>query len=68
MGKPTTTTIKDSGGTTRKSWTATYDVLGDMLTRVGAGGAGQTTSYTYDGMQNLTNTTDAKGMSRTMLK
>ena len=39
MGKPTTTTIKDSGGTTRKSCTATYDVLGDMLTRVGAGGA-----------------------------
>lgn len=58
-GKPTTVAIKDSGGTTQKSWTATYDVLGDMLTRVGAGGAGQTTTYAYDGMMNRTSTTDA---------
>jgi RHS repeat-associated protein len=59
MGDVTALTIKDSGGTTRKSWTATYDVLGDRLTLVGAGGAGQTTSYSYDGMKNRTSTTDA---------
>jgi RHS repeat-associated protein len=58
-GKPTTVTFKDSGGTTKKSFTATYDVLGDMLTLVGAGGAGQTTTYAYDGMMNRTSTTDA---------
>ena len=58
-GKPTTTTIKDSGGSTKNSWTATYDVLGDMLTRVGSGGGSQTTTYAYDGMQNRTSTTDA---------
>ena len=48
-GVPTTTTIKESGGTTRYSSTATYDVLADMLTRVGSGGAGQTATYAYDG-------------------
>ena len=58
-GKPTTTTMKDSGGTTRKSSTATYDVLGDMLTLVGAGGGSQTTTYAYDGNKNRTSTTDA---------
>jgi len=59
MGEPTTTTLKDSGGTTQKSFTATYDVLGDMLTLEGSGGSTQKTSFTYDGMQNLTSTTDA---------
>lgn len=59
MGDVTALAIKDSGGTTQKSWTATYDVLGDRLTLVGAGGAGQTTSYTYDGMKNRKSTTDA---------
>jgi RHS repeat-associated protein len=58
-GKPTTVTFKDSGGTTQKSWTATYDVLGDMLTHVGSGGANETTTYAYDGNQNRTSTTDA---------
>jgi RHS repeat-associated protein len=58
-GKPTTTTIKDSGGTIKKSSTATYDVLGDMLTRVGSAGATQTTTYAYDGNQNRTSVTDA---------
>lgn len=58
-GMPTTTTLKDSGGTTQKSFTATYDVLGDMLTLVGSGGSSQKTSFTYDGMQNRTSTTDA---------
>lgn len=37
MGDVTALAIKDSGGTTRKSWSATYDVLGDRLTLVGAG-------------------------------
>ena len=58
-GKPTTVTYKDSGGTTKKSYTATYDVLGDMLTLVGAGGSSQTTNFAYDGMQNRTSLTDA---------
>ena len=59
MGDVTALAIKDSGATTKKSWSATYDVLGDRLTLVGAGGAGQTTSYAYDGMKNRTSTTDA---------
>jgi len=58
-GKATTTTIKNSGGTTKKSSTATYDVLADMLTRVGSAGATQTTTYAYDGNQNRTKVTDA---------
>jgi RHS repeat-associated protein len=59
MGDVTALAIKHSGGTTRKSWSATYDVLGDRLTLVGSGGASQTTSYAYDGMRNRTSTTDA---------
>lgn len=59
LGKPTAVTTKDSGGNTKKSWTATYDVLGDMLTLVGSGGGSQTTSFAYDKMQNRTSTTDA---------
>jgi RHS repeat-associated protein len=58
-GKATTTAFKDSGSTTRKSSTATYDVLADMLTHVGSGGAGQTTTYAYDGNRNRTSVTDA---------
>jgi len=58
-GKATTTTIKDSGGTTRKSSTATYDVLADMLTRVGSAGATQTTTYAWDGNRNRTSVSDA---------
>ncbi len=59
MGEPTTTTLKDSGGTTQKSFTATYDVLGDMLTLEGSAGSSQKISYTYDGMKNRTSATDA---------
>ena len=59
MGGVTALAIKDSGATTQKSWSATYDILGDRLTLVGAGGAGQTTSYAYDGMKNRKSTTDA---------
>lgn len=59
MGKPTAVTLKDSGGNTKKSFTATYDVLGDMLTLVGSGGGSQTTTFAYDKMQNRTSTTDA---------
>jgi YD repeat-containing protein len=58
-GKATTTAIKDSGGTVRKSSTATYDALADMLTRVGSAGATQTTSFAYDGNRNRTSVTDA---------
>jgi RHS repeat-associated protein len=59
LGDITAFSIKDSGGATKKSWTATYDVLGDRLTLVGAGGSSQTTSYTYDKNQNRKSTTDA---------
>jgi RHS repeat-associated protein len=59
MGDTTAYAVKDSGGTTRKSWTATYDVLGDRLTLVGAGGGTQTTTYTYDGMKNCLSVEDA---------
>jgi len=58
MGGITAYSIKDSGGTTRQSWTATYDVLNDRLTYVGSGGASYTTNYAYDGMGNRTSTTD----------
>lgn len=59
MGGVTAMAIKDSGGTTKKSWTATYDVLNDRLSLVGSGGASQTTTYAYDGERNRTSTTDA---------
>ena len=65
-GKPTTTTTKDSGGTTRKSFTATYDVLGDMLTLVGSAGATQTTTYAYDGNQNRTSVEDANSKTTSL--
>lgn len=58
-GTATTTTIKDSGGTIRKSSTATYDVLADMLTFVGSAGATQTTSFAWDGQGNRKSVTDA---------
>lgn len=58
MGGITEMDAKDSGGTTKKSWTATYDVLNDRLKYVGSGGSTETTSYTYDGMRNRTSTTD----------
>lgn len=59
MGDTTALALKDSGGTTKKSWTATYDVLGDRLTLVGSGGGTQTTNYAYDGNQNRTSVEDA---------
>jgi RHS repeat-associated protein len=59
MGGVTAMTLKDAGGNTKKSFTATYDVLNDRLTLVGSGGANETTSYAYDGMRNRTSTTDA---------
>lgn len=59
LGDITTFSIKESGGTVRKSWTATYDALGNRLTVVGAGGVSQTTNYAYDGNQNRKSTTDA---------
>lgn len=65
-GEATTTTIKDSGGTTRKSFTATYDVLGHQLTLVGSGGSSQTTSFTWDGMGNKTSITDANSKTTSL--
>ena len=58
MGDITALAIKDSGGTTKKSWTATYDVLGDRLSLVGAGGGTQTSNFAYDGNKNRTSVTD----------
>jgi RHS repeat-associated protein len=66
MGDITAYAAKDSGGTTRKSWTATYDVLGDMLTRVGAGGGTQTTTYTYDGNKNRLSVEDANSKTTSL--
>jgi len=63
MGDITAYTAKDSGGTTRKAWTATYDVLGDRLTLVGAGGGTQTTTYTYDGNKNRLSVEDANSQT-----
>ena len=37
-----------------------------MLTRVGAGGAGQTTTYTYDGMKNRLSVEDANSQTTSM--
>jgi len=65
-GKATTTTTKDSGGTTKKSFTATYDVLGDMLTLVGSAGATQTTTFAYDGNQNRTSVEDANSKTTSL--
>jgi RHS repeat-associated protein len=66
MGDITAYTAKDSGGTTRKSWTATYDVLGDRLTRVGSAGATQTTTYTYDGNKNRLSVEDANSKTTSL--
>jgi RHS repeat-associated protein len=63
MGDITAYAAKDSGGTTRKSWTATYDVLGDRLTLVGAGGGTQTTTYSYDGNKNRLSIEDANSQT-----
>jgi RHS repeat-associated protein len=56
-GNVTQTLWKDSGGTTKRKHTATFDALGRMLTDVG--GASQTTSYTYDKNSNVQKITDA---------
>lgn len=61
FGKPTAIALKDSGGTTRKSTSATYDALGRVLTRTG--GAGQVTTYAYDSNGNATSIQD--GLSQT---
>jgi len=47
---------KDSGGTTTRQHTATYDALGRMLTDVG--GMSQSTAFTYDNNGNTLTVTD----------
>jgi len=46
LGDVTLVQVKNSGGTVKKSTSATFDALGRMLTNVG--GMSQTTTYTYD--------------------
>jgi YD repeat-containing protein len=46
LGNATLTQVKNTGGTVKKSHSATFDALGRMLTDVG--GMSQTTTYTYD--------------------
>jgi RHS repeat-associated protein len=58
-GKPTTTEIKDSGGTVRKSSTATYDAMADRVTLTGGSSPLQTTLYFYDNNQHPTYVADA---------
>lgn len=55
-GNVTQTLWKDSGGTTKRQHTATFDALGRMLTDVG--GMSQTTTYGYDSNGNVTSITD----------
>ena len=45
-GNLTQTLWKNSGGTTKRQHTATFDALGRMLTDVG--GVSQTTTFSYD--------------------
>jgi RHS repeat-associated protein len=58
MGDVTAKTIKNSGGTTIASHTATFDALGHMLTSVGATGS-ESTSFAWDGQGNRITVTDA---------
>ena len=58
MGDITLKTIKNSGGTTIASHTATFDALGHMLTSVGATSA-ESTSFVWDAQGNRTSITDA---------
>ncbi len=52
----TQTLWKNSGGTTKRQHSATFDALGRMLTDVG--GASQTTTFGYDDNSNTTSITD----------
>ena len=58
-GDVTQTLWKDSGGTTTRQHSATFDALGRMLTDVG--GESQTTSFTYDSDNNIQTITDPNG-------
>ena len=51
-GNLTQTLWKNSGGTTKRQHTATFDALGRMLTDVG--GVSQTTTFGYDSNSNVT--------------
>ena len=58
-GNLTQTLWKNSGGTTKRQHTATFDALGRMLTDVG--GASQTTTFGYDSNGNVISVTDPIG-------
>lgn len=55
---------KDSGGTTKRQRTATFDALGRMLTDVG--GESQSTAYAYDSNSNVLTVTDPLGSVTTL--
>jgi RHS repeat-associated protein len=55
-GNLTQTLWKNSGGTTKRQHTATFDALGRMLTDVG--GVSQTTTFGYDSDSNVLTITD----------
>lgn len=57
LGDVTALAVKNSGGTTKLSHTATFDALGRKLTDVGA--SGQTTSFTWDPNGNLLSAEDS---------
>ncbi len=64
LGNRTSTAVKNSGGTTTLTNTATFDALGRMLTGVGA--SGQTTTSGYDPNSNLTSVQDPRGNTTTL--
>lgn len=58
MGNKTKIDVKTSGGTIKRTQTATFDELGRMLSSIGA--ASQTTQYSYDKDNNQISLTDPR--------
>jgi RHS repeat-associated protein len=56
LGDRTQTNVADSTGTVRRAHSGSFDALGRLLRDIG--GAGQTTTYTYDGNGNALTVTD----------
>ena len=65
-GDITAWNFKNSSGTTEKSGSATFDVLGDKLTSVGSAGATQTTNFTYDGNKNRLSVKDPNSQTTSL--